>query len=129
MGSLSYMIVCCITAVVNVVENYIFIPLWGAKAAAGTTALCGLTILILLLFKVDKHVKVEKVGRLILAPVIGCAGIITVCLMCRYIENLWIRMIVSVTCSIGIYGLVQGLLKNELVSELLVAMKRRMKKV
>lgn len=120
-----YMIVCCITAVVNVIGNYVFIPLYGARAAAGTTAACSLTILILLLFKVDKHVKVEKVGRLVLSPVVGCIGIVVVCRLCRNIDNLWIRVIVSVAVSAGIYGLTQIVLKNELVEDVLAGLKRR----
>lgn len=120
-----YMIVCCITAVVNVIGNYIFIPMYGAKAAAGTTAVCSLTILILLLFKVDKHVKVEKVGGLILSPVVGCIGIVVVCLLCRNIDNLWIRVIVSVAVSTGVYGITQIVLKNELVEDVLAGIKRK----
>ena len=122
------MIVCCATAVVNVIGNYIFIPLYGAKAAAGTTAVCALTILILLLFKVDKNVKIEKVNTLILSPVIGCVGIVVVCLISRAIENIWIRVITSLVCSIGIYGIVQIILKNELATEALGAIKRKIQK-
>ena len=120
-----YMIVCCITAVVNVIGNYIFIPLYGAKAAAGTTAACSLTILILLLFKVDKHVKVENVGRLVLSPIIGCVGIVAVCLLCRNIENLWIRLAASLVVSTGTYGLTQIVMKNELVEVVLDGLRRR----
>ncbi len=120
-----YMIVCCVTAVVNVIGNYIFIPLWGARAAAGTTAVCGLTILVLLLFKVDNHVKIGKVGRLIVSPIIGCAGIVVACLLCKRIDNLWIRVIVSMTTSIGIYCVVQTLFKNELFDGILITLKKR----
>ena len=120
-----YMIVCCITAVVNVIGNYIFIPMYGAKAAAGTTAVCSLTILILLLFKVDKNVRIERIVRLILSPVIGCIGIVVACLLCKSIGNMWIRVIVSVTCSAGIYGLTQFVLKNELTGEVLMTIKRK----
>ncbi len=86
---------------VNVIGNYIFIPLWGARAAAGTTAVCGLTILILLLFKVDENIKLEKVGKLIVAPLFGSIGIVVVCLLCKWIDNLWIRVFVSLTASTG----------------------------
>mgnify|MGYP002626160241 CR=1 FL=1 len=121
-----YMIVCCVTAVVNVIGNYIFIPLWGVKAAAGTTALCGLVILILLLFKVDERIKIEKVGKLIVAPFLGSVGIVVVCLLCKMIDDLWIRVSVSLTTSIGLYCIVQLLFRNELFDEFLLAIRKRL---
>lgn len=122
-----YMIVCCITAVINVIGNYIFIPLWGAKAAAGTTAMCSLTIMVLLLFKVDKHVKVKKIGKLIIGPLVGSVGICLVCIICRSINNLWIRIFVSVLCSASLYGLLLLAFKNELVLDILDGLKKRVK--
>lgn len=123
-----YMIVCCITAVVNVIGNYIFIPMFAAKAAAGMTAICGLTILILLLFKVDKNIKISNVSRLIIVPVIGCIGIVVVCLLCKPIENLWIRVIASLTGSGIAYVLVQVGLKNEIIIDALNVVKSKIDK-
>ena len=45
-----YMIVCLITALCNVILNYIFIPTYGAIAAAATTAFNGFLVFVLLLF-------------------------------------------------------------------------------
>jgi len=118
-----YMIVCCITAVINVIGNYFLIPVFGVKAAAGTTAVCSLFILILLLFRVDKHVKVKGIGSLVFSPLSGCAGIIVVCMMCKLIDNLWIRFALSLAGSVSIYLLIQVLLKNELVGEMIEAVK------
>lgn len=122
------MIVCCMTAIVNVVGNYFLIPIFGAKAAAGTTAMCSLFILVLLLFKVDKRIKVERVGALIFSPLIGCVGIIAVCMACKGIDDLWIRFAFSLVGSVSVYLLIQILLKNELVSEILETVKWKIKK-
>ena len=119
------MIVCCISAVVNVICNYIFIPLYASKAAAGTTTFCSFVMLFLLLFKTDKHIRIEKVGKLLFSPTVGCIGILLVCLACRTIDSLWIRVIASVGGSGFIYSLIQIVLKNELATELLMTARKR----
>ena len=120
-----YMIVCCITALVNVVGNYIFIPLYATKAAAGTTVVCSLLILILLLFKVDKNVRLERCASLVVPPVIGCIGLVAVCLVAKTIDNLLIRVIISILGSICVYAGLQIVFKNEIVYELLNSIGRR----
>ena len=114
-----YMIVCCITAIINVLGNYIFIPKFGAKAAAGTTAVCSLIILILLLLKMDKRIRIVKIKNIFLSPIVGCSGIICVCRFASIIKKIEIRVIISLICSILVYGFIQILMKNELIDEVL----------
>lgn len=121
-----FMIICCICAVINVITNYLLIPLWGPAAAAATTALCSLIILILSLFKVDKKIKIESIGKLVVAPVIGCVLIVGVCFLCSYIGNLYIRIVVSVASSMTIYFIAQLILKNGLVYDMLGSVKKRL---
>lgn len=122
-----YMIVCCITAIVNVIGNYIFIPFFGAKAAAGVTAICSFIMLILLFFRINKEVKIKKIEKLMFAPIVGCVGIIIVCFICKEIDNLWIRILISLFSSIVIYFIVQILMKNELVFEILSIVRKKLK--
>ncbi len=123
-----YMIVCCITAVVNIIGNYIFIPKYGVNAAAMTTAVCSLVIMILLFFKVDKNIKIDHLAKLIISPVVGCVGIAGVCLITRLIPNLWIRVGVCLFFSIAVYGTVQLIFKNEIVEMALSSLKNRLKR-
>ena len=123
-----YMVVCCITAVVNIVGNYIFIPKYGVNAAAMTTAVCSLVIMVLLFFKVDKNIKIDHLGKLIVSPVVGCVGIAGVCLITRLIPNLWIRVGVCLFFSIAVYGIVQLVFKNEIVEMALASLKNRLKR-
>ena len=109
-------------------SEIILIPYFRAKAAAGTTAICSLTIMILLFFKIDKNIKLEHVIELIVAPLIGCIGIIVVCVGCKGIEHLWIRVIVTLIGSVSIYGILQVILKNELVNQVLVTVKNRIRR-
>ncbi len=121
-----FMIICCICAVINVITNYFLIPFWGPVAAAVTTTLCSLIILILSLFKVDKNIKIEAIGKLAIAPVVGCVMIALVCWLCSHISNLYIRTIVSVLTSMIVYLVVQLLLKNSLVYDVLCSVKKRL---
>ena len=112
-----YMIVCIITAVINVVANYSLIPVFGPVGAAITTAFCSLCILIMLVFKVDKRIKFSNTGKLIVSPLVGCVGIVAVCVGFRSIEEMAIRVILSIVCSVFVYGCIQLLLRNELALE------------
>ena len=78
-----------------------------------------------MIFKVDKNVKIRNVGRIVLAPLIGCVCIIAVCIACKSIDNLWIRIVVSMVVSGTAYVLIQILLKNELVADVTQSIKKK----
>lgn len=110
-----FMIICCIAAVVNVITNYIFIPMYGACAAAGTTVLCALVILVVLICTMDKKIHIDNIISLLITPVIGCGGIAIVCIVCRNIANLWGRTVCSVTISVCLYFAVTYFGNNEMM--------------
>ena len=114
-----FMIICCISTVVNVIANAFLIPRWGAYAAAGTTAFSSLLIMLMLIVSVDKRIKIQSPIRLFLAP-IGGSAIMSVCCVWvkQFFDGLWIRTIVCVISGAVVYGIVQILLKNEMVLEL-----------
>lgn len=118
----TFMFVCCFAALVNIISNFIFIPKYGAIAAAGTTALCNVVMFIVLLFKVDKKIKIAHIPSLFFCPILGCIGIVLVCLICRNVSLLWLRVVVSITFSIFVYFLIAYIGKNELLRELLNAL-------
>ena len=123
-----YMYVCCFAAAVNIIGNYLAIPYWGAKAAAGTTAVCSLTIMILLMLKVDKRIRVNQLFRVFFAPVVGCVLIVCICLATRGIKGLYIRTFLSIFASAGGYALIQLTLRNELAMEVFNAFTRKITK-
>lgn len=114
-----YMITCCITAVVNVILNYILIPPLGAVGAAIATAFNGFLIMILLMLKVDKRIKIDRVNTLFLYPIIGCIFIALSCVICSNIRNLYFRTIVSVAVSVVVYFVSQVILGNDMIIEVL----------
>lgn len=124
-----YMWICCITAVFNVVMNYILIPHGGASAAAFTTALSSLLILILLLLKKDKRIKLDYIVEVIISPLIGSVVIFVYCKIIEILfTGLWSRTIVSILGSIILYCLVMIMMKNDLCMELIEAIKTRIKR-
>ena len=114
-----YMIVCLITAFCNIILNYIFIPSYGAIAAAATTAFNGFLVFVLLLFKVDKNIKIERKANIFVGPILGCFVIWFCCYQSNYIDSLPIRISTSIASSAIFYALTLILLKNDLALELL----------
>lgn len=114
-----YMIVCCITAVANVILNTLLIPKYAAVGASVATAMNGFLIMVLLFFKVDKRIKIPNIKPLIMGPVIGCIGIAICCLLCANISSFIGRTIISILSSIVVYFILQIVTKNDMVIEII----------
>lgn len=115
-----YMIICCIAAAVNVITNYLLIPIYGAKAAAGTTAFSSFLIMIMLIFSVDKEIRISDKVALFIAPTMGGIGIMTSCLILkRLISSLHMRTFVCVVCGVLIYFFTVIVMKNEFIVEIM----------
>lgn len=126
----TYMWICCVTAVLNVMLNYILIPYGGAKAAAFTTAMSSLLIMILLLIKKDRHIKLNYVFHVCISPVIGSIFIVIYCIIiAAFIKSLWCKTIICIVGSIIIYLFILICMKNELCLNILNILKRRRKRL
>lgn len=123
-----YMIVCVITALINIGTNYLLIPRLGPIGAAITTAFCSFCILVMLFFKVDRNIRIEKALRLVISPVLGCVGIILVCYVLSSIEGLAVRAIASILLSVAVYAIVQLFLKNEIAMDAIKMLRKRIKR-
>ena len=124
-----YMIICCIVAALNVALNAVLIPLLGAVGATITTAFCSFTMLAMLLFATKKIVKLEKIGKLFFAPVLGALLIIAYCWsVMPLISSLFLRISVCVVGSCMLYLVVLLVTKNEVLPMVLSNIKKRLKK-
>lgn len=125
----TYMIICCITAVINVGLNFLLIPEGGACAAALTTAVSSLLIMIMLLIKKDKNIRLDYLKQAMISP---CIGAIAICLYCKvikiFISGVFLKTGVCILGSIIIYGIIMIVLKNELCLQVLSNFKVRVKK-
>ena len=112
----TYMKICCVSTVVNLILNYFLIPIWGVNAAALTTAFSSFLIMIMLLATKDQRIKIEKLKEIFISPIVGCLMIVIVCFAVKYFfSNLFIVTSLSVIGSILIYFIIQYVLKNEVV--------------
>lgn len=108
-----YMVVCVITAIANIFGNYFLIARFGANGAAVTTTICSLIILALLFLKVDHNIHIKNKLSLVISPLVGSFFIIIVCLLCRNIEDIYLRIIISFVSCFLIYSFVIIFMKNE----------------
>ena len=107
-----------ISAVVNIVLNMILIPFFDQNAAAFTTALSQGIVLYIHYKHSKEYVSLKKSVRCLICTVVGCVGIVAVCLL---IQNLKLKImtetVLCVSISVLIYGLLQIITKNNFFME------------
>lgn len=124
-----YMFVCIVSAVFNIIMNYLFIPVYGAVGAAWTTTFSSAVVLLLLLLKVDKNVQLPNLRITLLPSIVGSLFIFLICIFFKDIDNILIRLIMQISCSALFYVIIQALFKNELILELGQMLEQKIKGV
>lgn len=115
----AYTLICCASALMNVVTNFLLIPIFGAKGAAFTTCLCYAMMLIWLVYLTDKRIRVRATSKSLFSPLCGYLGICVVCIFSRQMASQWVRVIFSIIASIIVYFAIQIAYKNALIMEFL----------
>lgn len=113
-----------VSALLNIVINLALIPFWNEDAAAFSTVLAEVCMFIVNYHYAKDLVKDVFTSKTLLhtfiSSIIGCIGIILVCVLCNYsFQSLIIRTIFSVVLSIIMYGAILILLKNEFAISML----------
>lgn len=117
-----------VSAVVNIILNFILIPIWGEVAAAITTLIAEIIGFACNYWKGHKYVKVENSVSLLLKVVAGCIPIVITAVALRFfINNIWIYIASTIMISVVLYVIVEILLKNETVNEIYAMLKRKLK--
>lgn len=119
-----------ITGVVNIILNFILIPFMSYDGTALSTVIAELMVMTLNAWSAWDIVKPIITSRStiknIIDSLIGCFGIIVVCLLLKAgISSLILRAILSVVLSVGIYGAILVFLDNKLVFDLLKRWKKK----
>ncbi len=104
----------CVSALVNIGLNFIFIP-WGKEnAAAFTTLLAELLSYIWCKHKSSKIIKIKGIGQTICKIMWGCIGIVTFKnVIFRLIKEPMTEFLLTITMSVIIYFLIEVVIKNE----------------
>lgn len=105
---------CIMSALVNIVLNFIFIPYFGLNAAAATTAIAECVGVIVMSKFFDKNIKIGDLKKMLKAPLVGCVGIILVSSLAKVIfaSDILIAVFTAIG-SVIVYGLALVLMKNE----------------
>lgn len=113
-----------ISAILNIVFNLVFIPLWDENATAISTVLAEASMFISNFYfskdLVSDVFKSKYFWKNFITSAVGCIGIIVICLLCNsIIQSMIIKTIFSIILSVITYGIILLILKNEIAKSIL----------
>lgn len=111
------------SALLNIGLNFILIPIFAERGAAFTTVLAEFTMMTMN-FYFSRDItgfvfKDKKTWKNIFSSVIGCIAIVLVCRITSVLPNMFIRLIISISCSGVVYAVVLLVLRNEIALKML----------
>lgn len=97
--------------------NFILIPIFAEKGAAFTTVLAEFTMMTMN-FYFSRDItgfvfKDKQTWKNIFSAIAGCVGIFLACRVSSVLPNMFIRLMVSISCSGVVYAIILLVLKNE----------------
>lgn len=120
---------CGMSALVNIVLNFLLIPYFGLNATAATTAIAECVGVIVLSRFFDENIKINDFKEMLKAPLVGCVGIILVSSLAKVIfaSDILIAAFTAIG-SVIVYGLALVLMKNEFALGFLQPIINKMKR-
>ena len=116
------------SAIVNIVLNLLFLPVWEEKAAAVTTLIAEAIAFILQWKRGRKEVAFKGILFLVFKIFCGCTGIVFIVFCFQPLKNsLWLFTFAVVIASIILYIIIELCLKNEYVLSALNALLQKIK--
>lgn len=111
------------SALLNIGLNFILIPIFAERGAAFTTVLAEF-MMMTMNFYFSRDItgfvfKDKKTWKNIFSSVIGCIAIVLVCRITSVLPNMFIRLIISISCSGVVYAVVLLVLRNEIALKML----------
>lgn len=118
-----------LSAVVNIVLNFIMIPIWAENAAAITTLIAEALAFIVQWYKGRKYVDFSEMIKLYVKVIIGCVAIVAIAYLCMPLKSnvLLYTMTVMILSVLG-YGGIEIALKNESVYSVIDIFKKKLRK-
>lgn len=119
-----------ITAIENIILNLIFIPIMSYNGTALSTVIAEGSVMLLNGYSCRDIIKPvifhKSTVKNILESVLGCIGIIVICLLCKYgFTSLILRTIFSVVLSILIYCAILVALGNKIMLSIVERFKKQ----
>lgn len=121
-----------VTAVENIVLNFILIPFMSYDGTSLSTVIAEFTVMIMNGYSCRDIIKPvifrKDTLKNLLDSIIGCVGIVIICLLYDIgFKSLWLKTIFSVVLSVIMYGAILILLKNKNICSLLDRAKMMLK--
>ena len=109
-----------ISAVLNVLLNFLLIPIISYNGAAITTLISEALILVIYIISSRKLVTLRINFRLVVSIAVGCLVIVLICFGIKsLVSNDAIIIFASIIVAVPIYFLFQIYMKNEIIVEML----------
>lgn len=108
------------SAMLNIIFNIVLIPLWNENAAAISTVLAEMCMFIMN-YHYSKDIvygifKSKELLKNFVTSIIGCVGIIIICMLCDLgWQSIILKTVFSVILSTIIYGSILVLLKSNMI--------------
>ena len=107
-----------VTAIENIILNFILIPFMSYDGTSLSTVIAEFTVMIMNGYSCRDIIKPvifrKDTLKNLLDSIIGCVGIVVVCLLCDYgFNSLILKTVLSVVLSVIMYGAILILLKNK----------------
>lgn len=112
-------IITLISAILNLILNYLLIPIWQENAAAFTTVLAEGFVFIWSMIKGKRDCDMRGIRGIYLKTTVGCVGIIAVNEITKNtIDDYTLYAITTFVASIVVYAAIELFLKNEAIYSL-----------
>ena len=116
-----------VSAFINIILNFILIPIWKQDAAAFTTLLSEACSMIMCIWYSKGLVNVDKKRKDIVSVVAGCIGIVGVCTILKVLNLNILGYTIMATClSVFVYVATLIVFKNTIMQECLKIIKMRL---
>lgn len=118
-----------VSAIVNIVLNFAFIPFWKENAAAFTTMIAEAIAYFWCRYEGKKIVKLNGIGKEFIKVTCGCFLIIIVslCLM-PFKNNIILYTLLTVICAVISYTVIETILKNAAILEIKCGIESKIKR-
>lgn len=110
------LIACLTAAAFNIITNIIFVPKFGISAAAVTTIISHIVVVIACVPFLNLQMRIKQILLLLVQPIAASIVLAFIVQILRgFVNNILIRLVVSVICGAVTYFIVLLLMKNDFI--------------
>lgn len=118
-----------VSAIVNIVLNFILIPIFGLNAAAFTTFVSMMLGFLIKLPFVDKKLSFDFIKKDVWSPVLGCLLMVAAGYgIGLFIDGIVLKTLIQIAVCVVVYMSVLILMKNQFFFDILAGVKKKFKR-